>query len=723
MKFDVATFEPFRNFQALARRINSIDGRLGVAVAKQAFGHADTTPEIQDCGRRRGPHARELPGKEVEAKRDEELERLTGDRHGIALDDRNVAPGVLVEVRARRGRAIACRPFDHPTRRVPVVPPCAVSSVTCGHGRAEPYLSRLVPQMRSGNGPRQSARREGRTARICATEVKGSRPLLPLFVALPSPMALRWPLIDLRAPAASPITTERAQYTARTLARAAQYAMALFVPGWVFWRLARELMINAKSIGYDEQYFMWGGWSILKGLAPYRDFLEFKPPMTFLSHALALKLFGYQGEHFRYFFLGLSLAAVIAFVGSLLKRGADTIVCMSLGLAIAHLFTENHDSFLDDTESIGLSYYLLGVAALIARTRNRKTVEVVGGIFLSCAALSKEPFIPCVLATWAASYFLAYGSFSRDGLSHYVKYTTIGVGSVVVALGIYMVPTGAMASYVETIHSYIRMFRDPHAGYCVVLGMFKPTGRLLDDLPLQWERISKDFVNVATLGFVAPLLLASLLLLPRRSWPLFLTASLALASALYGVTLSHCYFAHYYIMAYSGLFFFLGAGVDAVSTPLALANGTTRLWLRAIVLLTVVLPLWPRVHKDLPSEVVGPWAPREPASGLFDFIRTHSAPNEKIFTTGPPGLYVYSDRLAAVRESSIIDEIIPSLPGNTDAERLRPLYEELVRNQPKIVFLDPERSNRKVRHLAAAIMPFLKAYRYTEVDESLYVKP
>jgi len=537
-------------------------------------------------------------------------------------------------------------------------------------------------------------------------------------------MALKLPAVALPIPSLR-ISQERASLATRRLLGFVPYATAMAIPCWTFWRLAKEMLQKATGIGYDEQFFMWGGWSILKGLAPYRDFIEFKPPMTFLSHALALKLFGYAGERFRYFFLWLALSSVAALTASLLKRGADVVLSSALGLAVVYLFTYPgyHEVFFTDTESIGLSYYFLGVAFLIANTRFRRTAEVLGGIFLTCAAFSKEPFIPCVGVTWLACYFVVYGEMSKANARSYLKYTAIGIGGSIAALCLYMIPTGAMSAYLATVRNYMTMFRDPQKGYCVLLGTFQPKGKFLDDLPLQYDRIRVDFLNTTTLGYLAPFFVAAFVFLPRRSWALFGTSLMAFVFALYGITASHCYFPHYYLMAQSGLFFFLAAGVDSIGPALALANGATRLWVRAAVLLTVAMHIWPRIETDLPPPVASAWHPYEPAPGLYDFIREHSAPTDRIFTTGPPSLYVYVDRIAAVRESSIIDELVPAMPGKTDEEKLRPLYDELVRHRPKIVFLDPEHGHRKHRHLAAAIMPFLTEFDYTKVNELLYLRP
>jgi hypothetical protein len=507
------------------------------------------------------------------------------------------------------------------------------------------------------------------------------------------------------------------------LVRGAAYSGALGLPSWVFWCLTRGMLGN--PLGYDEQFFMWGGWCVLKGLAPYRDFIEFKPPMTFLSHAMALKLFGYENERFRYFFFWLALSSILALTASLLKRGADVVLTVALSLGIIYFFVHPgyHEAFLADTESIGLSFYFWGVAFLIAKTQHRAAVEVVGAIFMTCCGLSKEPFIPCVVGTWASCYFLIYGQFSRRRALSYLKYTTMGVAIAVGALSVYMIPTGAMSAYIDTIGRYFTMFRDHRTGYCVLIGMFQPTGRgFFSDFPLQLARIRLDFFNPTTLRCLLPFFIMAIVFTWRRSRALFVSSAIALALALYGITASHCYFPHYYLMGQAGVFFFLAIGVDSVGQKLAFCAWDTRVLIRSVIFLSTFLEVWPRVDNAPRAAVLANRPLVEPAAGLFEFIRTNSTPQDKIFTTGPPSLYVYTDRVGAVRESSIIDEIVPALPGKTDAEKLRPLYDQLVRNQPKIVFLDPEHGHRKYRHLAAAIMPFLTEFKYTKVSETLYLR-
>jgi hypothetical protein len=511
--------------------------------------------------------------------------------------------------------------------------------------------------------------------------------------------------------------------TEQKLFRGATYTGAVGFPSWVFWCLTRGMLGN--PLGYDEQFFMWGGWCVLKGLAPYRDFIEFKPPMTFLSHALALKLFGFENERFRYFFLGLALSSIIALTVSLIKRGADAFVVVALSIGIIYFFVHPgyHEAFLADTESIGLAFYLWGVAFLIAKTHRRQAAEIVGAMFMTFCGLTKEPFIPCVVGTWVSCYFLVYGDLSRRRALSYFKYTTIGVAIVVAALSAYMIPTGAMSAYIATVRGYFTMFRDHRTGYCVLIGMFQPTGKgLLSDLPRQIARLRVDFFNPTTLACLAPFFVIAIVFTWRRSRILFVSSLVTLALAAYGMTASHCYFPHYYLMAQAGLFFFLATGVDSLGSKLASCSRDIRILIRSAVFLSTFIQVWPRVDHAPPAAVLANRPLTEPAPGLFEFVRTNSTPEDKIFTTGPPSLYVYTNRVGAVRESSIIDELVPAMPGQTDVEKLRPLYDQLVRNKPKIVFLDPEHGHRKYRHLGAAIMPFLTEFKYTKVSETLYLR-
>src|SRR4029079_18534413 len=130
--------------------------------------------------------------------------------------------------------------------------------------------------------------------------------------------------------------------------------LAIAFVAWVFRRLDDEFL--HRPIGFDESHFVWGGWAICGRLVRYRDFIEFKPPVLFLTHALALSLYGYHAFQFRWFFHWFPLVSLISLQLSLQSRRVDKICALALVMGLAVLWTDGsfHDTALSDSESIGL---------------------------------------------------------------------------------------------------------------------------------------------------------------------------------------------------------------------------------------------------------------------------------------------------------------------------------------------------------------------------------
>ena len=236
---------------------------------------------------------------------------------------------------------------------------------------------------------------------------------------------------------------------AATLFELAGLAAIFGATVYVFVILSDSMSHNGP--GGDEGYFSWGGWCILKGLVPYREFLDFKPPMVFITHALAQKLYGIQDSAYRKFFVLFPLGSIVLFQLSLLSRRIDKWVTMALGLALIHLWVNSkyHDTALSDAESIGLAYYFFGVAFLLARLPYRHVTRALGGAFLTLCAFSKEPYGPCILLTWVTCFLMEEGI--GDGKRRFLQYlrdTGVGVAIALVGLVTFMAPTGALRAYI-----------------------------------------------------------------------------------------------------------------------------------------------------------------------------------------------------------------------------------------------------------------------------------
>lgn len=507
----------------------------------------------------------------------------------------------------------------------------------------------------------------------------------------------------------------------RTLAVAATL-LTLGITAYVFLILNKRFYYN--YIAYDEEFFVWGGWSITKGLAPYRDFIEFKPPLVFITHALAQLLFGFKNGGYRKFFTLFPLASILTLQLSLVARRMGRVLAMSLVLGVVILFVNPtwHDTALSDCESIGLSYFALGLGCLLWEGRYIKVTSVLGGFFMSCCVLSKEPFALAVGFTWLGLCWLrGHPRPTRESVWLYVRYSLLGVGILVFLLCAYMVPTGAMKAYLVMARGYSTIYADPNRSYCVALGIPHAATRW-GNLKLAWPKILTSFLNENVLGYLAPMVAAGAIFAFRRARGLFVVMLLASIGALWAPTATICQWVHYYNMTMAGLIFVLVAGVDSMTESLRGADRAIRWGTSLAAFLIVALHGWADFAKQVDAKYVRP-PPFEPVPGAFDFIRKNTVPSDRIFTTGPPVVYVQTNRVSAVRESNIIDEILGSYEGKTDEERLRPIYLQLVKNKPKVVILDPENGGRKGRHMKSLIVPFLTEFKYRKITDYLYLRP
>ncbi|MBK7584835.1 MAG: hypothetical protein IPI67_32180 [Myxococcales bacterium] len=510
----------------------------------------------------------------------------------------------------------------------------------------------------------------------------------------------------------------RADSPASRVLRVVVWTVCLALTARLFWVL--DQMAVHSIIGYDEQYFLWSGWSVTKGLAPYSEAFEYKPPLLFYTQALALKLLGFEHMRYRWFYLFFPLGSVLAVQLSLMRRGANVLATLGFALLASWYFTDPrfHDNHLGDAESIALAYYFLGFACLLAPLRNRRVSDVIGGALMACAVLSKEPVAFTVIGTWAACFFMSEepGRFSVRA-KRYVALTGLGVLSVVVVLLILMLPRGALSGYIALVKSY-STYSDPTKSVCTVLGRFQPT-TFWADLPRHWDKLRVDFLNLEKMGPVVPYLAAAAVALVRRSLVVSALSFFVFAAGFYSVTATGCYWSHYYVMTLAGIFCVAGLGL--VAMPSAAMPRAVGLWSGVILLALSAAAVYPRYEVEAPKQY--PYQPLNVEPRVLQFVLAHSAPGDRIWTTGAPGLYVFADRVSATRQSAILDDYLVQYPGDTDEEKLRPLREQLDRHRPKVVVVDRAYQERKRRTFSVLVFPFLKAQGYQELEKDLWVRP
>jgi len=490
------------------------------------------------------------------------------------------------------------------------------------------------------------------------------------------------------------------------------------------WRVGYVLSahLTRANLEYDEKFFLWTGWSFLKGATPYRDFHAFKPPMSYLLNAAGIKLFGLDDLAYRRLFQMLAVGSILSLLAALLKRGVDRVVAASLALLVAGLYFESafHDSSLNDTESLGLAFYIMGVAAFVWQARRRWIGEALGSALLAAAVLTKEPFALCVLPTWLAFLFDRDHPLRIKSLVAYAKPTLLGAGLVIAAIFIHLAVSGGLPYYVRVIRQYEPFART----YCVSLGSFTP-GPFCAEQKQNWNHLANDFLSFPRFAAWTPLFVAAYAAPLRRRALHIAAVTVAVVGALYSTTLGHCYWRHYYVMAFAGAVLLGVVGSISLSKRIdAARTASLRWWVRSFFVVTVFFTLWPRY--DVEREHLATYRPAKyggvPAD-LVDFVRSHSADTDYVLVTGDPAINVMADRRApSVGPNAFLDELLVTYPGLTDQEKLAPLRAELQRTMPKIVYLDPDREYRRARFMNTAIRPFLDANGYREVRSHMWMR-
>ncbi len=487
--------------------------------------------------------------------------------------------------------------------------------------------------------------------------------------------------------------------------------IALLVVGQVI--LARRQLVGASA--FDESYFVWEGWAVNHHLVPYRDFMEFKPPVVFWMNGIALRLFGVEGYGYRWLFVLGLIVATVALFAVLCCRGAERALAFLAAAAIAYatLAPHLHDSGLDDSETIGMLFFLYGVALLLWGGARIDLTTVLGGASLALAVLSKEPYVFPVLATWATLGLLARDDHLQPWW-RYAKLTALGVLIVVLPVLIYLLVTRALPFYLRDVRLYF--------SYADQIGCLKPHS--LAELARQlWPRLTATLLIPAMFASAVPLLLA-FAILPGSGLAARIGLVFSVLGGFYAVSIGGCYFGHYFTMGLAGLFLWIALGVLVLGRWLAPATPELRRWVCWALLAGGLLHMGPTVAAAAQgSQPVARGDILNIPTSLVDLIKRSSAPGDTILSDGSPALYVLADRRPAIRFVCLLDELIPTAAGRTDEERLAPIRARLRAHPPKIVYLGPEFEGRKVRTRSALIMPFLSEQKYRRINDRLYLHP
>jgi len=500
------------------------------------------------------------------------------------------------------------------------------------------------------------------------------------------------------------------------------WLLALSLLYLAYWYVRARLVV---PIAFDEEAVVWGGWLMTHGGVPYRDFFEPKPPVIFLANYLGMSLFGYKDSLFRIVPTVLALCSIFLFYLALLKRKVVPWLTALLSAQVAFwlLGPEFHDSGLNDSETYGFAFCLLGFSfgslSGSAKARTLKIVlQLLSGTCLGLAVFSKELFLFSVAPVWLIAAWNR-----KDGRWEWRQLIFSAAGALAVALALlsYLAIHSALRPYLDLI-SFYRAFA---ANYCIDIGQFPRVSGWSVLLP-SWEKLHGALYNFRHLAFILSLWIALLLLARRRAnsrlrWIEPALALLAVVLGMIAVSIGHCFWVHYFLMGMMGLVLLSVISAEALSLFLSEAHAVASVAVFAglsALLFFVAQDATRRVLAQEPMFQHAPWD-----AILLQTINQHSKPGDYILTTGGPLLYVDQNRKSPLGLNFFVDEILSYVTTKNRVLQMAVLRKNLENHLPKVCYFPGWVRSRQEKFRELLFDPLLLKYNYTRVNDSIWYLP
>lgn len=475
-------------------------------------------------------------------------------------------------------------------------------------------------------------------------------------------------------------------------------------------------------ISFDEEGFLFTGWLVHKGYVPYRDFFEAKPPVIFFANALGVALFGLKGFLFRIIPTVVAIPSIFMIYVAMIKRRIAPWLAALLTAQIALwlLGSDFHDTGLNDSETYGLAFTLLGfsftsLSDRFKATAGRVAMQLAGGICFGLAVLSKELFVFSVIPAW-----LLAARSPEEAKWEWRRLLFSALGGLIVGLSFitYLVTTSAFFRYLDLLQFY-RNFADR---YCIDVGRF-PKVSGLAVIPPSWAMLHDQLYNVNHLAFVMCLGFALLVLLARRRaangrWVDVSIAIIAVLLGMVAVSIGHCFWRHYFLMGMIGLVLFSVLGAEALSSYLVGKQQRTSVAVAIALLGLLVFVAREPARAAFTFNVASDSTP-EIAPIVVETIEKHSKPGDYILVTETPLVYVVMNRKSSLPIAFFLDDILPYDP----TLQIDSLREKLEARLPKVFYMGNKYYARQTTYRLLLFEPLLAEHDYVKVSEGLWYLP
>ncbi len=447
------------------------------------------------------------------------------------------------------------------------------------------------------------------------------------------------------------------------------------------------------DFAYDQGTFAYGGSALLKGLVPYIDFWDIKPPNIFYAYSAA---FGFFGESiFAIRLLDYIVALItIALLFELSIRlwtgtpwGRLAAVMTSLLTVIQYYIMGPWNTAQPETYT--MPWILLAVLLLLPERdvdRKEKLVKAgLAGFAIGITIFFKYTngiFLVLALA------MLWISTAKQKTNRHRLVFAVLG--GFAIALGLqmlYLQGQGTLDDLINIGSTATLNYRD--SNYSGDFSLQENLKTLAQNLDLLWIVIAVIGWGLWSLDHAARIKYEATL------YQSLLTLGIAAALSLFVVQLQNKGYAYHYWIALPWLSILIGAGVAHFATALhkvdALPRGSNA-WIVGIVMVTLSyvwsspVPLQARI-----ADLIDVSSEKRPANGYIEgdsvsnFVLSNTSAADSIFIFGfHPYIYWRTGRAPANRYLNTI-HFKPSYVD--DATRLE-LVASLVQRPPKLILVE-----------------------------------
>ena len=188
----------------------------------------------------------------------------------------------------------------------------------------------------------------------------------------------------------------------------------------------------SRPFQMDEGVYAYIGWGMFKGLVPYKDIFDHKPPGIYVLYALSFLLFGTSGVSIKVFGTIYTLGTVLAVFFVARRLAGSTAGCLTALLyAVFSCGPRIEGGGVNTEVFMALPYTLAAYSMLKAVETDRGKHYFLVGVWTGIACTIKQ--VAVVNLLWVGVYFLFYVWRLKkwNAVTHSVKNgVLVAVGSI-----------------------------------------------------------------------------------------------------------------------------------------------------------------------------------------------------------------------------------------------------------------------------------------------------